>query len=99
VLNYLEKTMNEIKSVFDDIFSDDPAEAERLKIKAALMSDLREMIQNQELTQAKAAKLMGVQRPRVSDLMRGKISLFSIDSLLTMAIKAGLRVEIALRTA
>jgi predicted XRE-type DNA-binding protein len=98
-IDYLEKTMKEIKSVFDDIFPDDPAEAKRLKIKAALMSDLSEMVKTQELTQAKAARLMGVQRPRISDLMRGKISLFSIDSLLTMAVKAGLHVEISVRAA
>jgi predicted XRE-type DNA-binding protein len=45
----------------------------------------------QKLTQAKAAELIGVTQPRVSDLMRGRLNLFSLDTLVDMADRVGLR--------
>ena len=45
------------------------------------------------MSQAQAAKLFGVTQPRVSDLMRGKIELFSLDTLVNMATAAGLHIE------
>jgi predicted XRE-type DNA-binding protein len=70
-------------NVFRDLgFSED--EAENLKIRADLMIELTKLIEAQELTQAAAAKLLGVTQPRVSDLMRGKIDRFSVDSLIEM---------------
>ncbi len=45
------------------------------------------------MSQAQAAQLFGVTRPRVSNLMRGKISLFALDALVNMATAAGLRIE------
>jgi len=55
----------------DHGFSED--EAENLKIRADLMIELTKLIEARELTQAAAAKLLGLTQPRVSDLMRGKI--------------------------
>ncbi len=46
------------------------------------------------MSQAEAARLFGVMQPRVSDLMRGKISLFTLDALVNMATAAGLRIEL-----
>jgi predicted XRE-type DNA-binding protein len=58
------------------------------------MMALKEHIARKGLTQSQAAKVFGVTQPRVSDLMRGKIDLFGLDSLVNMAAAAGLHVEI-----
>lgn len=55
---------------------------------------LKEHIAHTGLSQAQAAKLFGVTQPRISDLMRGKIALFGLDTLVNMAAAAGLHVEI-----
>ena len=80
-------------NVFKDLgFSED--EAENLKIRADLMIELTQLIESQELTQAAAAKLLGVTQPRVSDLMRGKIDRFSVDTLIEMLGHAGASVSV-----
>ena len=76
-------------SVFDAI-EEDPAAAEVLKIKAALMDCIRAYIEERGLTQRQAAELMGVQRSRVGDVSRGHISVFSIDALVLMAARVNL---------
>ena len=76
-------------SVFDAI-EDDAGVAEQLKIKAALMNCIIKYIKENDLTQQEAADRMGVQRSRVGDVCRGHISVFSIDSLVVMAGRAGL---------
>ena len=82
-------------NVFKDLgFSAEAAEY--LKIRSHLMAHLRELIDTRGLTQTKAAALFGVTQPRVSDLVRGKIDLFSIDTLVDMLAHAGVRVKIAL---
>jgi predicted XRE-type DNA-binding protein len=83
-----------------DVFSDmgfPPAEAENLRIRSAMMRALIEFIRKNKLTQARAAHLLGVTQPRVSDLMRGKIHLFSIDSLVNLLAAAGLRVNLTVK--
>ena len=79
-------------SVWDAI-EDTPAEAANMKLRSALMMALKEHIARTGLSQSQAAKLFGVTQPRVSDLMRGKINLFGLDSLVNMASAAGLQVE------
>lgn len=79
-------------SVWDAI-EDSRAEAEHMKLRSALMIALTEHIKRQKWTQAEAAHRLGVTQPRISDLMRGKIALFALDSLMNMAIAAGLHVE------
>lgn len=71
-----------------------PDEAEHLRIRSALMATLRQVIQDRGLTQARAAALLGVTQPRVSDLVRGKIVLFSIDTLVDMLARAGFQVRL-----
>ena len=71
-----------------------PAEAENLRIRAKLMMALTGYIQERKITQARAAKIMGVSQPRISDLMRGKIGLFTIDTLVNMVAAAGLKVDV-----
>ncbi len=80
-------------SVWDAI-EDTSAQAENLKLRSSLMMALKEHISNEGLSQSEAAKVFGVTQPRVSDLMRGKIELFGLDTLVNMLAAAGLRVEI-----
>ncbi len=80
-------------NVFADIGFDQD-EAEHLRIRSALMATLREVLEKRKLTQAEAAELFEVSQPRVSDLVRGKIGLFSIDMLVDMLARAGVRVDV-----
>lgn len=80
-------------SVWDAI-EDTPAQAENMRLRSSLMMALKEHISREGLTQSQAAKVFGVTQPRVSDLMRGKIELFGLDSLVNMATAAGLHVEL-----
>ena len=85
-------------SVWDAI-EDTPGEAENMKARSALMIALAEHVKQAGLTQADAARRLGVTQPRVSDLMRGKIDLFSIDMLVNMLAAAGLRVRLQIEQA
>ena len=71
-----------------------PQEAEHLRIRSTLMAELRRVLARRGLTQAQAAHLLGVTQPRVSDLTRGKIGRFSIDTLVDMLAQAGVRVRL-----
>jgi predicted XRE-type DNA-binding protein len=74
------------------------AEAQNLKLRADLMIELSKVIESRGLTQAKAAALFGVSQPRVSDLIRGRIERFSVDTLAAMLGRAGLRVHLVVKT-
>jgi len=76
-------------SVWDAI-EDTPQEAASMKARSALMMALSTAIQERRMTQGDAAELFGVTQPRISDLMRGKIDLFSLDTLMDMAATAGM---------
>lgn len=83
-------------NVFADIgFGGD--EADNLMLRAQLMSRIREAAR--ELTQREAAVLYGVSQPRLNDLLRGKIDKFSLDALVNMLGRAGMRVELRVRKA
>jgi len=69
------------------------AQAENMRLRSSLMMSLKQHIAREGLSQSQAAKVFGVTQPRVSDLMRGKIELFGLDSLVNMAAAAGLHVE------
>ena len=77
-------------NVFDDLELD-PGKAEQLKIKAALFDAIIVYIKENDLTQEQTAEIMGVQRSRIGDVCRGKMSRFSIDTLVSMTARAGLR--------
>ena len=82
-------------NVFTDLgFSSQ--EAEHLRIRSLLIVHLRHLIEARGLNQSQAAKLFGVTQPRVSDLVQGKIGLFSIDALIDMLARAGVRVKLTL---
>lgn len=74
-----------------------PEQTESVKLRAALMTALKEHISRTHLSQSQAAKVFGVTQPRISDLTRGKVDLFGLDALVNMAATAGLRVEMHVR--
>ena len=84
-------------SVWDAI-EDTPEEAENMKLRSALMLALKDHLARAGMSQADAARLLGVTQPRISDLMRGKINLFGLDALVNMATAAGLRIELKVTT-
>lgn len=83
---------------FDDVFDaicDTPEEAENLKLRADLMQELASRIAG--MSQQEAANLLGVTRPRVSNLMRRKIGYFAIDKLVNMSARAGLSITLTVQ--
>jgi len=88
----------EFASVWDAI-EDTPDAAEHMRIRSALMTSLKQHVKEQGWTQSEAAAALGLTQPRLSDLMRGNISLFEIDALISMLNAAGLRVEVRVRKA
>jgi len=88
-----KKTTKSSGNVFVDL-GFDPAEAAVLQMRANLMSDLRLYIEKQKLTQAEAAKRLGIAQSRVSDLVRGKWDKFSLEMLITLEARLGLTVRV-----
>ena len=85
---------NRFASVWDAI--EKPRDAAGLKARAEIAHALLAEIERRELTQAQAAALLGVTQPRISDLMRGRLNLFSLETLIDMAERVGFRVGIKL---
>ena len=80
-------------NVFEDVgFAAE--EAANLKVRADLLLDLRQYIQARGWTQAEAAAFFGETQPRISNLLKGEISRFSIDKLINMLARAGIRVRL-----
>lgn len=82
-----------------DAIEDTPENAQNMKLRSSLMMVLESHISRHGLSQVEAAKIFGVTQPRVSDLIRGKINLFSLDALVNMATAAGFRLEITVHEA
>lgn len=82
---------------FDDVFdalADTPAEAANMEARAALLSALRARVQSWDMSPEAAAARPGITRPRLSDLVCGKLGKFSLDALVNLASSAGLALEI-----
>jgi predicted XRE-type DNA-binding protein len=91
-----EEILNSSGNVFIDLgFS--PEEAAVLQMRSDLMTGLRKFIKARKLTQAKAAEILGISQTRASDLIKGKWEKFSLEMLIALATRAGMRVS--LRTA
>jgi predicted XRE-type DNA-binding protein len=88
-----EAIVNSSGNVFIDL-GYSPDEAAILQMRADLMADLRKWIKAKRLTQAKAAEILGVSQSRVSDLIRGKWERFSLEMLITLVTRAGMRVTL-----
>ncbi|HVZ99655.1 MAG TPA: XRE family transcriptional regulator [Caulobacterales bacterium] len=91
-------SVQRFSSVWNAVESD-PAAAEKLKLRSGLMMALTDHIEREGLSQAQAAKLFNVTQPRISDLVRCKIELFSIDTLVNMLAAAGLHVDMKIARA
>ena len=88
-----ETVINSSGNVFIDL-GYSPEEAAILQMRSDLMIDLRKWIKTKRLTQTKAAEILGVSQSRVSDLMRGKWEKFSLEMLITLATRVGMRVTL-----
>jgi len=88
-----EAVLNSSGNVFIDL-GYSPDEAAILQMRADLMADLRKFIKAKKLTQAKAAESLGISQSRVSDLIRGKWERFSLEMLITLAMRAGMHVTL-----
>jgi len=78
---------------------DAPDAAASLRARSELMIELSELIRRSDWTQRQAAARFGVTQPRISDLMRGRFDLFSLDTLVDMAAAGGLKPRITIRRA
>ena len=88
-------TVNSSGNVFVDLgFPQD--EAVILQMRSDLMIDLRKFVKSKGLTNAQAALILGLSQSRVSDLLNGKWEKFSLEMLITLATRAGMRVSINL---
>ena len=81
------------ESVFDAI-ADSPEEALNMKLRASLIREIRTRVTTAGWTQAKTALQLGITQPRVSDLLSGKLSKFSLDALVNMLARLGSEVEL-----
>jgi predicted XRE-type DNA-binding protein len=72
-------------------------EAEHLRIRSVLMLHVQDIVRGRRLRQIQAAKILGVTQPRVSDLLRGRIDLFSTDTLIDMLTCLGGQVKLVVR--
>jgi len=86
------------ESVWDAI-ENTQAEAASMKARSELMIALRDIIERQGITQAEAAKKLGITQPRLNDLLRGRINRFSLDALFDLAVRAGLELHLQLKAA
>ena len=90
----------EVQRGSDNVFADlGLADAEKLKIKTGLVIEIRKAMRSRELTQQKAAKLMGISQPKVSDMMRGDFTNLSERKLMDCLTRLGYDIEITVRPA
>jgi predicted XRE-type DNA-binding protein len=85
-------------SVWDAI-ADTPEEAMNLRVRSELMDKITVLIEEHGWTQSEAAKHCGVTQPRINDLLRGRISHFSLDALVNIAAALGQRIHVELEPA
>ena len=85
-------------NIFRDLGFDEP-EAENLKLRTDLMIRVEKFVLHSKLTQVEAAKELGITQPRLNQLLKGKIQLFSLDALVNMLAQAGMRVSMTVKKA
>jgi predicted XRE-type DNA-binding protein len=85
-------------NVFKDLGFSEP-EAENLKLRSELMIKVESFVEKSGLTQQEAARVLRITQPRLNLLLKGKIEKFSLDALVNMLARAGLRVELRVKKA
>ena len=83
-------------NVFEDL-GFDVQESQNLLLRSQTMVALVQWFNASGLTQVVAAKTLGVTQPRLNQLLKGKIEIFSLDALVNMATSAGMRVGLSIR--
>ncbi len=91
----MSKVVQSFKSVWDAL-ADTPEQAANLRARSGLMQQITEIIQANDWTQAEAAAKCGVTQPRMNDLLRGRVSRFSLDALVNIAAALGRHVRVEL---
>ena len=76
-----------------------PEEAQNLQLRSELMTRVEQFVKRSDVTQTEAARALGITQPRLNDLLRGKIEKFSLDALVNMLGRAGMRVELRVKKA
>jgi predicted XRE-type DNA-binding protein len=92
------KKSESFDSVWDAI-TDTPGEAANLRARAELMRQIAAFVKKQGWTQVEAAQHCGVTQPRINDLLRGRVSRFSLDALVNISTALGCRVRVDLEAA
>ena len=82
-----------------DALADTPEESANLRIRAELMQQIAAIVEENSWTQTEAAVKCGVTQPRMNDLLRGRVSRFSLDALVNIATAIGRRVHVELEAA
>ena len=82
-----------------DALSDTPEEAANLRARSELMQQIAAIVKERHWTQAEAAAQCGVTQPRMNDLLKGRVSRFSLDALVNIATALGRRVHLELDVA
>ncbi|HZZ31279.1 MAG TPA: XRE family transcriptional regulator [Phenylobacterium sp.] len=77
-----------------DALENTPAEAASMTMRSNLLIAVDQRVRSWNITQAEAARRLGITQPRLNDLLRGKIDKFSLDTLINLATQAGLSVRI-----
>jgi len=77
-----------------DALADTPAEAANMTMRSNLLIAIERRVRGWGVTQAEAARRLGVTQPRLNDLLRGRITNFSLDTLINLAIQSGLTVRL-----
>ncbi len=88
----------EFENVWDAL-AETPEEAANLTLRSDLMMKIEAIVKKNGWTQAEAARRCGVTQPRINDLLRGRISRFSLDALVNIAAALGRKVRIRLEAA
>lgn len=92
------KNTDTYASVWDAI-ADTPGQAANLRARADLMQQIAAIIERQKWTQLEAANRCGVTQPRINDLLRGRVSRFSLDALVNILTALGCRVRVDIEAA
>jgi predicted XRE-type DNA-binding protein len=82
-----------------DALADTPEQAANLRARAELMQQIAAIVKKNRCAQTEAVRHCGITQPRMNDLLRGRVSRFSIDALVNIATSIGRRVHVEVESA
>jgi predicted XRE-type DNA-binding protein len=82
-----------------DALEGSPAEAANMSMRSTLVIAIEQEVRSWKVTQGEAAKRLGITQPRLNDLLRGKLTNFSLDTLVNIADAAALRIRLEINRA